>query len=85
MILAPLHEFQFACRDGLRIACVRWDSRGTVRAVVHIAHGMGEHIRRYLDTIEVLLSTFTETIIADTAAVFDPWNNVEISERGLCL
>src|SRR6185503_5626038 len=37
-------------------ACFRWDSRGSVRGVVQIAHGMSEHIGRYAETIEVLVS-----------------------------
>jgi alpha-beta hydrolase superfamily lysophospholipase len=52
----PASEFQFTSTDGLRIACTRWDSRGPVRGVVQIAHGMGEHIGRYSGTIEVLVS-----------------------------
>jgi len=49
-----LFEFQFTSTDGLRIACSRWDSRGPCRGVVQIAHGLGEHIGRYLGLIEVL-------------------------------
>ena len=52
----PASEFQFTSTDGLRIACTRWNSRGPVRGVVQIAHGMGEHIGRYSGTIEVLVS-----------------------------
>ena len=51
----PATGFQFTSTDGLRIACTRWDSPGPGRGVVQIAHGMGEHIGRYLGTIEVLL------------------------------
>jgi alpha-beta hydrolase superfamily lysophospholipase len=40
----------------MRIACARWDSRGPVRGVVQIAHGMGEHIAWYTETIEFLVS-----------------------------
>jgi alpha-beta hydrolase superfamily lysophospholipase len=43
--------FQFTSTDGLPIACARWDSRGPVRGVIQIAHGMGEHIGRYAETI----------------------------------
>jgi alpha-beta hydrolase superfamily lysophospholipase len=50
-------EFQFTSRDGLRIACARWESLGPVRGVVQIAHGMGEHIGRYLGAIEALTSS----------------------------
>src|SRR5215470_8190994 len=52
----PSTDFRFTSTDGLRVACKRWDARGPVRGVVQIAHGMGEHIGRYGDTIEVLVS-----------------------------
>jgi alpha-beta hydrolase superfamily lysophospholipase len=52
----PFAEFRFTSSDGLRIACARWDSRGPARGVVQIAHGMGEHIGRYVGLIEVLVS-----------------------------
>jgi hypothetical protein len=48
--------FRFSSTDGLCIACAQWDSRVPVRGVVQIAHGMGEHIGRYADTIEALVS-----------------------------
>jgi len=50
----PRTDFQIISTDGLRIACARWDARGPLRGVLQIAHGMGEHIGRYVDTIEVL-------------------------------
>jgi alpha-beta hydrolase superfamily lysophospholipase len=49
-------DFRFTSRDGLQIACTRWDSRGETRGVVQIAHGMGEHMGRYAGTIEALVS-----------------------------
>ena len=49
-------EFRFTSADGLRIACARWDSRAPVRGVVQIAHGMGEHIGRYVELIDALIS-----------------------------
>ena len=49
-------EFRFTSRDGLQIACTRWHSHGPVRGVVQIAHGLGEHIGRYLGTIEALVA-----------------------------
>lgn len=52
----PSAEFWFASSDGLRIACARWDSHGPARGMVQIAHGMGERIGRYADTIEFLRS-----------------------------
>jgi alpha-beta hydrolase superfamily lysophospholipase len=48
-------DFRFTSRDGLQIACTHWHSRGPIRGVVQIAHGMGEHIGRYRDTIEAFL------------------------------
>ena len=52
----PSAEFRFTSDDGLHIACFRWDSRGPSRAVIQIAHGMGEQIGRYRETIEFLTS-----------------------------
>lgn len=52
----PSAEFSFTSSDGLRVACFRWDSRGPVRGVIQIAHGMGEHMGRYGETIEFLVS-----------------------------
>lgn len=52
----PSAEFTFTSLDGLRIACVRWDSIGQKRGVMQIAHGMGEHIGRYTETIGALTS-----------------------------
>ena len=54
--ITPSAEFNFTSSDGLRVACFRWDSRGPLRGVIQIAHGMGEHIGRYLETIEALIS-----------------------------
>jgi alpha-beta hydrolase superfamily lysophospholipase len=48
------YQFHFTSTDGLRIACARWDSRGPVRGIVQIAHGLGEHIGRYVGLIEHL-------------------------------
>ena len=52
--MTPSAGFTFTSLDGLRIACVRWDSIGHMRGVMQIAHGMGEHIGRYAETIEAL-------------------------------
>jgi alpha-beta hydrolase superfamily lysophospholipase len=54
--ITPSAEFSFTSSDGLRIAYGRWDSRGPVRGVIQIAHGMGEHIQRYGEFIEALVS-----------------------------
>ena len=55
-ITIPFTQFSFASTDGLCVACVRWESPEPVRGVIQIAHGMGEHIRRYTGLIEVLVS-----------------------------
>jgi len=52
----PSAEFRFTSADGLPVASARWDSRSQARGVVQIAHGMGEHIGRYADLIEALVS-----------------------------
>ena len=54
--ITPSAEFSFTSSDGLRIAYGRWDSRGPVRGVIQIAHGMGEHIQRYGEFINALVS-----------------------------
>jgi alpha-beta hydrolase superfamily lysophospholipase len=53
--MLPSTQFNFSSADGLKIACARWDSRGPVRGIVQIAHGMGEHIGRYARLIDVLV------------------------------
>ena len=52
----PTQRFLLTSSDGLCIACARWDSRGPARAVVQIAHGMGEHMGRYADTVDALVA-----------------------------
>ena len=40
------------------MACVspaRWDAGGPLRGILQIAYGLGEHIGRYTDLIEVLV------------------------------
>lgn len=41
-----MQEFVLNASDGGSVACYKWLS-ASPRAVVHIAHGMGEHARRY--------------------------------------
>jgi len=53
---APKDRFWLTSSDGLCIACARWDGRGPARGVVQIAHGMGEHMGRYADTIDALVA-----------------------------
>jgi len=50
----PTERFRLTSSDGLCIACARWNSRGPARGVVQIAHGMGEHMGRYADTVDAL-------------------------------
>ena len=52
----PTKRFLLTSSDGLCIACARWDSRGPARAVVQIAHGMGEHMGRYADSVDALVA-----------------------------
>jgi alpha-beta hydrolase superfamily lysophospholipase len=52
----PTKRFLLTSSDGLCIACARWDSRGPARAVVQIAHGMGEHMGRYAGTVDALVA-----------------------------
>jgi len=48
------YDFQFTSKDGLRIACSRWQSSGPARGAIQIAHGMGEHSGRYSELIAAL-------------------------------
>src|ERR1700688_4570731 len=47
-------EFSFSSSDGLEIAYYRWRAPGRGAAIVQIAHGMGEHARRYAHVAEFL-------------------------------
>jgi alpha-beta hydrolase superfamily lysophospholipase len=48
-------RFQFKSKDGLSIACVKWEDGRPVRGVIQIAHGLGEHIGRYAELAKVLV------------------------------
>jgi alpha-beta hydrolase superfamily lysophospholipase len=48
-------RFQFTSADGLSIACVKWSGRRHARAVIQIAHGLGEHIGRYAELADKLV------------------------------
>jgi len=63
--ITPSAEFNFTSSDGLRVACFRWDSRGPVRGVIQIAHGMGEHIQRYGEFIGALVSAGVTVYVND--------------------
>lgn len=43
----PSSSFTYTSADGTRIAAYRWDPDGDPRAAVQLAHGMGEHAKRY--------------------------------------
>jgi alpha-beta hydrolase superfamily lysophospholipase len=53
--MSTAEQFEFISSDGLTIACVKWGNRGNVRGVVQIAHGLGEHIRRYTELVDKLV------------------------------
>jgi alpha-beta hydrolase superfamily lysophospholipase len=54
--IVPTKRFLLTSSDGLCISCARWDTRGPARAIVQIAHGMGEHMGRYADTVDALVA-----------------------------
>jgi alpha-beta hydrolase superfamily lysophospholipase len=48
-------RFDMTSTDGLQVCCNCWTNRKSARGVVQIAHGMGEHIGRYHDLIDLLV------------------------------
>lgn len=48
--------FSFTAADGTEVHAYRWEGGGAPRAVVQIAHGMGEHAGRYRRLAEALTS-----------------------------
>jgi alpha-beta hydrolase superfamily lysophospholipase len=48
------NHFRFTSTDTLQIECVRRDQHSTLRGVVQIAHGLGEHIGRYAELADWL-------------------------------
>lgn len=48
------HTSELVSRDGTRVVVYRWDPVGAPRGVVQIAHGLGEHARRYAETAAAL-------------------------------
>jgi alpha-beta hydrolase superfamily lysophospholipase len=46
--------FTFTASDGHGVFCYRWLPEGSPRAIIHLAHGMGEHSGRYHWTAEQL-------------------------------
>jgi hypothetical protein len=62
--------FSFAAADGSDIAVYRWSGDGAPKAIVQIAHGMGEHAARYRRLAEPSpqpATSSTPTTIAATA------------------
>lgn len=45
---------ELVSQDGTRVVVYRWDPVGSPRGVVQIAHGLGEHARRYAETAAAL-------------------------------
>lgn len=50
-------QFRFHAPDGSSIAAFRWAANGVApRAVLQVAHGMGEHARRYIKPLEPIMA-----------------------------
>lgn len=50
-------EFRFEAPDGVSIAAYRWAAKGVApKAILQVAHGMGEHARRYPKPLEPLMA-----------------------------
>ncbi len=47
-------SLQYQSADGTSVAAYRWDPAGAPRAAIQLAHGMGEHARRYDKTAAAL-------------------------------
>jgi alpha-beta hydrolase superfamily lysophospholipase len=45
--MTTMAEFSFPGRDGAAVAGYRWEPDGPPRGLVHLTHGVGEHLRRY--------------------------------------
>lgn len=58
-------SFRLEGQGGLTSACYRWSPPGDPRAVVVIAHGMGEHARRYGRLAEALADRGMESFALD--------------------
>lgn len=50
-------RFALARPDGVTVAAYRWTSSRSPRAVMVVAHGMGEHARRYPPALAMLLES----------------------------
>lgn len=47
--------FHLEAQDGTRVAAWRWSKPVPVRAILQVAHGMGEHSMRYKSKLEALM------------------------------
>ncbi len=56
--------FEYVASDGRAIHCYRWQRGGPPRAIVQIAHGMGEHAARYR-TVAQRLADARYLVVAD--------------------
>jgi alpha-beta hydrolase superfamily lysophospholipase len=54
MVAVDELTFSFDVADGTKIEAYRWTGDGTPKAIVQIAHGMGEHAARYRRLAEAL-------------------------------
>ena len=59
------HPFSFEARDGTPVRAWRWDAEGPVKAVLQIAHGMGEHALRYEAPLNALRAAGIRTYAND--------------------
>lgn len=50
------HAFTLERPDGQRLAAYHWSGGGKPRAILVVAHGMGEHARRYPPALEPLIA-----------------------------
>jgi alpha-beta hydrolase superfamily lysophospholipase len=57
--------FDFVASDGKTIHCYRWQGDGPPRAIVQIAHGMGEHAGRYRDVAQRLVTAGYIAVASD--------------------
>ena len=52
----PDVKFEYPSADGTAITAYRWDAIGSLRAIIQLSHGMGEHVLRYNEFARVLNS-----------------------------
>ena len=61
--MSTMEPFSLRASDGAEVACYRWRN-DDARAVIHIAHGMGEHAQRY-DDVAMALNDAGYTVYAN--------------------